>query len=639
MPDKKKVFYHSDFSLLKTGFGRVARLILSHLHKTGKYDIVQFCCGLTDNNPVYSRLPWRCIGALPSDPRELQNIQRDPKLAQLSSYGAHRIDQAICDEKPDVYMAVQDIWGVDFAANKKWFPKENALIWTTLDSLPILPAAIEVAKKTDNFWVWSDFATKALNKMGHKHVKTMHGPLDDSVFTRLDDRQRLQLRKRCGLSSSNFVVGFVFRNQLRKSVPNLLEGYKIFKDQNKEKLKDNGRLLLHTNFSEGWNIHRLADEIGVDRKEILTTYFCSKCHSYVIHTYEQPQVNCPLCGEEKGMTTIDIQKGPTESQLNEIYNMMDVYCHPFTSGGQEVPIQEAKLTELITLVTSYSCGEEMCYPEANSLPLDWSEYREHNTEFIKASTKVESIAEQLTKVYNMPLDERLEMGKKARQWTVDNFSISKIGKIFEDFIDSRPDLDKSVYVVKSTKNPDADIDSGLPDKEWITSLYDKILDMKVDDADQGYQYWIKEIEKGLSRKDILNYFKGIAEKEVMSEKGIEDYLDKDDGDKRILYVIPESAGDVYMATSLFPNLKKQYPNYNLYVATKMQYAAIIEGNPHVHKVIPYIPKMDSIHYLEGGQGHKGLFEVALLSHVNAQRVSCYTHNGLDKIAFDLLDTV
>ena len=40
---------------------------------------------------------------------------------------------------------------------------------------------------------------------------------------------------------------------------------------------------------------------------------------------------------------------------------MDVYCHPFTSGGQELPIQEAKAAGLITLVTEYSCGTDSCY--------------------------------------------------------------------------------------------------------------------------------------------------------------------------------------------------------------------------------------------------------------------------------------
>jgi glycosyltransferase involved in cell wall biosynthesis len=629
---KKKVFYHSDFSLLKTGFGRVARLILTHLHNTGKYDIVHFCCGLTDNHPSYKRLPWKCIGALPQDPKAIQEFQRDPKLAQLASYGAQNIDKAMREEKPDVYLAVQDIWGVDYVINKKWFPKNNSAIWTTLDSLPILPAAVKACEKVDNFWVWSNFASKSLNEIGHRHVKTVHGPLDDSLFYRLKDNDRLQIRKRFSIPSSAFVIGYVFRNQLRKSVPNLLEGYKAFKEKNPEV---KSFLLLHTHFDEGWGIHKLADEFKIDKNEILCTYTCKSCNEYFVAQYQGQGLQCPSCGEKKALNTTNIHQGATEAQLNEIYNLMDVYCHPFTSGGQEVPIQEAKLTELITLVTNYSCGEEMCEEGAHSLPLDWSEYREHNTEFIKASTKPESIAEKLEQVYKMPLDERLLKGKEARQWVIDNFSIKQVGKMFEEFIDSRPDLDKSIYEVSSQQNPDADINGGLPDKEWVMHLYDKILDMKVDENDQGFKYWMSEIDKGTDRESIVEYFRGVAKKEVSQKKSLEDFLDKDDRGKRILYVIPESAGDVYMGTSIFPSLKEQYPDYNLYVATSPQYFGIVEGNPHVHRVIPYVSDMEDIHKMEGAGSHRGYFEIAFLSHVNAQRVSCYTHNGLDKICFKL----
>ena len=87
---------------------------------------------------------------------------------------------------------------------------------------------------------------------------------------------------------------------------------------------------------------------------------------------------------------------------------MDVYCHPFTSGGQEIPIQEAKLTELITLVTDYSCGEESCEEGSESIPLKWSEYREPQTEFKKASTCPISIATEINNVYEMSISERNE---------------------------------------------------------------------------------------------------------------------------------------------------------------------------------------------------------------------------------------
>ena len=105
-------------------------------------------------------------------------------------------EKEIKDEKPDVYIAVQDIWGVDFAINKPWFSKINSIIWTTLDSLPILPTAVEKASQIKHYWIWSDFATKALHELGHKHVKTVHGALDDTEFYKLSDSKKADLRKR-----------------------------------------------------------------------------------------------------------------------------------------------------------------------------------------------------------------------------------------------------------------------------------------------------------------------------------------------------------------------------------------------------------------------------------------------------------
>ena len=115
---------------------------------------------------------------------------------------------------------------------------------------------------------------------------------------------------------------------------------------------------------------------------------------------------------------------------------MDVYCHPFTSGGQEIPVQEAKLAELITLVTNYSCGEDNCTDESGGLPLNWKEYREPGTQFIKATTDPFSIYKQLNKVFKMSKSDKMKRGKIARQFVLDNFSIEVIGKQVEYFIDS-----------------------------------------------------------------------------------------------------------------------------------------------------------------------------------------------------------
>ena len=637
MERKKKVLIQTDFSLAKTGFGRSARAILKSLYLKNKYDIVHYACGMTYNHPEFGKTPWKTVGSLPNTQQEIDQLNRDPNLARMASYGAHLLDKVINDEKPDVYIAVQDIWGVDFAIEKPWFNKISSVIWTTLDSLPILESAIQAAKKVKNYWIWSDFATQALHKLGFKHIKTLHGALENKDFYRLSDFDRNQLRKRNNIHQDAFIIGFVFRNQLRKSVPNLLQGYALWKKNNPE-IK-NTYLLLHTHWGEGWNIHKLAGEIGVPNEEILTTYVCKSCGEYEVKSFTGQDLDCKFCGSKKSQITTNVGMGVSEEKLNEIYNLMDVYCHPFTSGGQEIPIQEAKLTELVTLVTNYSCGEEMCQKDAYSLPLDWSEYREHGTEFIKASTYPESIAKQINVVYKMKPSERKEMGKKAREWTISNFGVDNICSQIESFIDNQEFADWSkMSSIQEERDPYCQIPQIQDNGQWLLFMYNNILKMRdVNENDSGYKYWMEEIAKGAKRQDIENYFRNIAAQENQKNKKIEfeDMLDKNDKGKRLLYVMPESIGDIFLSTSLFENIKKQYPEYNLYVAVKQEYFEILDGNPNIHRLLNYIPQMDQLLWLEGMGDHEGYFEIAFLPHIGTQRMFNYQHNGKTKIAFDL----
>jgi len=588
---RKKVLIQSDFSLLKTGFAKNAKIILTHLYKTGKYDIVHYCCGLSEKHPDLPRTPWKSVGCLPASSEKIAQIEKDPTINKIAAYGAYYLDDVIEAEKPDVYIAIQDIWGVDFAVNRKWFNKITSAIWTTLDSLPILPTAIETAKKVKNYWVWSNFATKELNKMGYENVQTTHGALESKDFFRLSDSQRKALRKSNNINEEDFIIGFVFRNQLRKSVPNLLQGFKKFKETNPE---SNAKLLLHTHMEEGWPILSLAKEQNIAKEDILVTHVCSNCKKFVVKPYEGQNKKCDLCGSENSLNSTSVSMGVDEAQLNEVYNLMDVYCHPFTSGGQEIPIQEAKLTELITLVTDYSCGAEMCEPEACSLPLEWSEYREFGSNFIKASTNPDSIADQLAKVYSMPEADKSKMGKEARKWVIDNFSIDVIGKKLEDFIDSSPKIEEKDYPTLEKCDPDAIVPSVTSpkvesDSAWIKLLYKLILKTEVDDDDEGLKYWLAEIKKEVPHSAIEKYFRQVALKDNAKKEDnkFKDILDKDDEGKRILFVIPNDPIDVFSCTALFKSITDSYENYNLYVATQPEFKSILEGNEYVHKIITY----------------------------------------------------
>ena len=638
---RKKVFIQSDHPLAFTGFGKVNRVILEYLFKTKKYDLVNFAVGSIDTQIVNDtdRMPWKTIASVNAQQLEQIKRQNDPRswgdIERMAGYGAFALDQAVKQEKPDIFIGMQDIWGIDFAVDKKWFKKIPSVLWTTLDSLPILTKAVDLAPKVQNYWSWADFATKALHKLGHTHVKTVRGPIDTHSFHRLSDEKRKALRTKFGIPDHAFVVGFVFRNQLRKSVPNLLQGYKIFKQEHPD---ITSRLLLHTCWTEGWDIPTLCKEHNVPMDEILTTYVCKNCRNYQVKAFNGPEHTCPTCKAEKQFVTTHPTIGIDESELNEVYNLMDVYCHPFTSGGQEIPIQEAKLTELITLVTNYSCGEDMCVDEAGSLPLDWAEYREPGSQFIKASTYPSSIVKQLGKVEKMKLTQRREMGKKARRWVLDNFSIEVLGPILEAFIDSAP-LAQDDYFVENHefKDPFCSIPEMSDDKSWLLFMYKNILKNDIFDNDEGLKYWMIKLKEGIKRSDIEQYFRKVAtddNQKNQQQVSFESLLRKDDKG-RVILVQPESAGDIFLVTALFKSIKARYPDWTFYVATKKEFKELLDGNPYMDVWLEYNPQMDNLLWLEGNATHAGYFNVAYQPYVQTQRMLTYLHGGCDKIDFDL----
>jgi len=520
-----------------------------------------------------------------------------------------------------------------------------------------------------NYWVWSNFAEKALHKLGFTHVKTVHGPIDPSAFYKLSKEKKIEIRKKNNIPDNAIVVGFVFRNQLRKSVPNLMEGYKIWKDRHPE-IKET-RLLLHTSLSEGWNIKAQAEQHGIDTKEILISYICRACNQYEVKSFDDrlekfqtkadgsylsdnrggkievpislEQKDCPFCSAKKSQYTTNVGKGVSEEQLNEIYNLMNVYVHPFTSGGQEIPIQEAKLTELVTLVTNYSCGEECCEKSANSLALDWAKYIEHGTEFIKASTLPLSIANQLDNFLSLSQDQKDTMGANAREWALKNYSVKEVGKFFENFISQSPFVDNEIFenllteTERSNQNPNAQVDSSLRDDEWVKSLYSKILDRpNVSSSDDGFLYWMRELKNGASKIQIEEYFRSVAKDELQksqsSKSSIENFLEKNNK-KRLLYIMPEGLEDCFLSNSVIYSLKKLYPSseWDIYVSSKPQFKDVFAGNQNILKWIPYSPEMDNQLLMEGVGNHKGWFDICFTPYFSTQKNINFTHNGMSKL--------
>jgi hypothetical protein len=633
---KRKIVLHSNHCRMKTGFGKHMKHLLTHLYKNKKYEVVEFANSKKWNDPSLSMMPWKAYGSLPIEQNLINEINADNQKLRNAGYGHYKIDDLIKTEKPDIYLGIEDIWGLENFWKKKWWKKINSIIWTPIDSLPLLDKHLDGASNTQNIIVQASFAKKALEEKGFENVHLMPVPLDTENFYRLKNEERDKLRSTFNIDKDSFIIGFVFRNQLRKSVPNLLEAFRLFKLKNP---KSKPKLLLHTHWLEGWDILKLITEKNIPISDILTTYYCDKCRKYEIKPFAGQDLDCRFCGSKKSQQTAQVTRGVSEPQLNEIYNLMDVYCHPFTSGGQEIPIQEAKLTELITLVTNYSCGEDYCSGESGGLPLNWTEYREPGTQFIKASTSSEHIASQLELVLNMPKQKKKKLGNQARNFVIDFCSIDSVCNKFTKLLDSIPnsnwDYDFS-YVQKDPTHPMPDIQI---DRDWVIDLYKNIL--KVEDPEKyevnGINHWVHRLDTDLNRDIVYKHFVKLAAEDNAKQNKIkfEDLLDKDDEGRRILFVMPESEIDIFNSTSLLKYIKDEYPNHNIYFATKQENVDILNGNPYVHRVVLYDDVMNNHAWSEGQGEYNGMFEFALIPRGNTDNLKNYIHGNKHKIPYDL----
>jgi glycosyltransferase involved in cell wall biosynthesis len=512
--ERKTILFHSNYSKAFTGFGRNAKSLLKYLQSTDKYNIIEYCSGKIENASELSKMPWTAEGTLPADKRRLGQYENNPSAMRAINYGSGRIDEVIKKYKPDIYFGVEDIWAMNGYWNRVWWNNITPIVHTTLDSLPLHPFSFDCAEKTDNFYVWASFAEKAMKENGFLNVKAISGTFDDKNFYPLNKGQKSILRKNNKIPLDAFIIGFVFRNQLRKSVPNLLDGFKLFIEGNPN---SNPYLLLHTNWEErGWDISQLiSDKFAPPRrdneskeeyqkrsnqklkeikKRILTTYYCSKCKNYHIIPYIGKNINCPFCKMEKTFNCCNVNDGVSELQLCEIYNLMDIYCHPFTSGGLEIPAAcESKYCGIPVLATNYSCGIDIVGDNSGAWPLDYSIYYEQTSNFIKASTLPSSISKQLKKFYNMPQSKKDEMGKAARTYALSKSSINVIGPIWEKILDSIPktNWDFNFDVKVNTDYPfQKDIES---DSDFIKDLYKNILGRTVEENDDGFKSWMKKL--------------------------------------------------------------------------------------------------------------------------------------------------
>ncbi len=619
--NKRKVAIQTDAALARTGLGRNGKELAKYLVSTGKYQISYYAHGYPWSHPELKKLPFNTVGCLPDNQQELQRLSSDQGALRDASYGSLNIDKFLKENTPSVMIFSNDSWAFPYF-NRPWWNKFNCIPHITLDSTPFLRDQIEFIKKSPNFTVWAKFAEEECQRLGHTHVKTIPAMIDPSSFRRLGDGARADLRKKFGISPDTFICGFVFRSQLRKEIKPLMEGFVQFKKNNPE--VKNAKLLLHTNFAEGWDLVKLAEDVGLNPADMLTTYFCRDCGQFEVKSFVGQDQKCPYCGAEKGQITCNVIQGVTEEQLNEVYNLMDCYCHLANAGGCEMPIIEALYTELPLATVSYSYGktftdEDFCYP------IKWAKSIQFGTQFDRAAPYASSVAAFLKKIFFSKPDKRRELGQKGREFALKTFSPAAVGPLWEKLIDSLPETNYDFEFEEKPKNDTYLLPSIEDPDSFITDLYKNILLRDEPRTSEGFINWQTQLKRGIAREQIYSFFINTAKEEnaKIIKKEIGDLFDKDDVGRRVLFVVPEQWTDVFLVTSLLESCKETYPDYNIYISTKPQFKTLLKGNPLIHKIIDFIPAFEDIFLTIGRGEHQGFADVVFLPTMGTQKTVDY----------------
>lgn len=621
---KYKLLVLGNWSKLNTGFGGHKKRVLRWFHAHPDWEVVEAAAGLSWNAPECQKMPWKCYGVAPDAQQQAQiNSIRDEGqrvIAQRNAnYGIYKIQDVIKTEKPTHFYACEDSWAYDELVKHVWMENMPPVLHVTLDSLPLMPAQIDLAAKCDNLFPWAGFATEEYHKLGYKNIETLPGTVDPEDFFPLPEEKRNELRKKFNLQDTNVFL-FLGRNQVRKHFPNVMDGFKIFKEKNPN---TKAKLLFHCSFAESWNFPQLIKDKGLSHDDILTTYFCKACREWEIRSYAGEALNCPFCGHEKSFNTSNIEAGPSDKEISEIYGLSDLVINAVSSGGFELAVWQGKMCGKVTAVTSYSCGTDACYENSGGWPIDWNPYMEPGSQFIKSTSCPKSIARCMERVVKMDFIEKMNWGNKALDFAKGYCSTNAVCEKLDRILKNIPSAtwDNFDWTPK-LKNPQYIPADNLSNSEWIIDLYKNMLNDRCDKNTSYIQHWTAHLDKTGDRQGTLKHFQNVAAQQnnQVTQKTIDfsELLDPTD-EKRLLVTMPESAGDVLMVSSIIPQIKNLYPEFRLYFATSPQFKELVEHLPEIHRILDFMPVMEDIFLMTGKSEHKGYFDIVMPLHVGSQR--------------------
>ena len=477
---KKRLFIANDSSFLDTGYGVYGKELLTRLHNSGKYEIAELgCYGIVGQEQIKS-IPWKFYpnAVTSQDPRI-----NEYKTNAIHQFGAWRFVRSILDFKPHIVFDIRDYWMYSYQESttlKKYF---SWVIMPTTDSAPQKIDWLYTFANADLVVPYTDWAkktlTEACGKLINLHPNIANAGINPTQFYPFKDKKAYQSKY---FNRDVDVTGLVMRNQKRKLMPDMMLAFRKYlnklKETNNQTKYDRAILYFHTSYPEesGWEIPSLLIEYGLTDKTFFT-YSCQSCKKFFPSKFQGPITTCKHC-KNKTAAFPSPANGVSTEQLNEIYNLFDLFVQCAICEGFGMPQVEAAACGLQIASVDYSAMTEIAEKlDGFKIPVARL-FREMETNADRANPDIEALSNILYDFFIKISDEaKLAKSQIIRQKTIDIYAWDNVYKIWEECFDSI-DISKKLpwdHPEISNTNHNVSVPAGLSQREFIEYICTHII--------------------------------------------------------------------------------------------------------------------------------------------------------------------
>lgn len=402
-----------------SSFGCQTRELWTRLLKTGEYELVVQHGWFHKETIEGVVVPWTIL------PTNMgYDDQGNHRHTMPDRYGEQSIDRVMKQVQPDILWTLADPFMIPHLKKVKEKYRCKIVAWMPIDGVPVPERYVEVFKFPDIAAGITHWGADLISTRSGRETECFYHGTDFNVFYPKSEEDvadmRVEASKATDCPEDALLLGFVGKNQFRKMPWIIYPVLHYLNTGNWVECKACGRLTL-ADYDRG---RMMAGNMP-------TT--CKYCRSTEVEAGKPVPTRCwahmypkpggidftwleRIWGIDKYVTYskgIDAGRGVKDSQMAELYNMIDIYVSLSGGEGFCIPIIEASACGKPTVYTNYS-GQAEIGELVHGLPVEADAYiHEHHTQMMidRAIPSVADAVRQILKLRDK--DVRRERGAQA----------------------------------------------------------------------------------------------------------------------------------------------------------------------------------------------------------------------------------